>query len=514
MEAERRQGGNAEDPTNSTEQEKLTAGGDSSQCVSLEPSSAQFVRKITAAPVFVIDLDREPEERWNQVIDHFADRLHKLQDYLQTVAVEDFGGKFWGPVVAGLAQTGLSKTYSIPSHLRREMEGIAKRSGKLGFKELVILNLGYECMACCTSIVAQDEYGRPFHLRNLDWDFDLADITFEAHFVKAGKLLFRTTTHAGFVGVFTGMREGNHENNEGFSISINYRKLGPAAYGLVQNVWNLVKGGKSLSFLVREALETRSTYNEALDFVKKTPLVAPSYIIIAGTCENEGALITRNRDKDIEQLELSEEQPYLVQTNTDHWVDHVDGKWAQGDMLLLNSIERRELALSMIANLREQARVGDPNFIDESLNLLFATPVCNVETIYSVIMCPGYRPNSASSPSASKEDGLGSSESLPEEEQSSCQRAMYSSYVHFIMQRDAYPVPAIMERSVVKVTNLDDASAHWEVHLLEQRRQAPKEFYQGLSKEAGHMLQTLLEVQPKQAAKENKPEQEKKKKEG
>ena len=52
------------------------------------------------------------------------------------------------------------------AYLEGELRSISK-SSKIGIGLLLAVQLSYEMCACCTSIVAQDENGIPFHVRSM-----------------------------------------------------------------------------------------------------------------------------------------------------------------------------------------------------------------------------------------------------------------------------------------------------------------------------------------------------------
>ena len=59
----------------------------------------------------------------------------------------------------------------------------------------------------------------------MDWDLPiLRKLTFQAKFKFKNKTLFTGTTWAGYLGILTGMRHPQTKDEEGYSISINYRR--------------------------------------------------------------------------------------------------------------------------------------------------------------------------------------------------------------------------------------------------------------------------------------------------
>jgi len=54
-------------------------------------------------------------------------------------------------------------------------------------------------------------------------------------------------------------------------------------------------GYKEISWIIREALENCDDYDCAYDYLKNTEINALGYIILAGTQDDEGVVISRNR---------------------------------------------------------------------------------------------------------------------------------------------------------------------------------------------------------------------------
>jgi len=96
-----------------------------------------------------------------------------------------------------------------------------------------------------------------------------------------------------------------------FSISVNER----LSYDILGNLIELMTNGNAsvVSFLVREVLETTANYTEALKILSTHPLIADSYIILAGTKSGEGAVITRERNsaRDVWQLDAKNGRWYI-----------------------------------------------------------------------------------------------------------------------------------------------------------------------------------------------------------
>jgi hypothetical protein len=61
------------------------------------------------------------------------------------------------------------------------------------------------------------------------------------------------------------------------------------------NVLSVMTGGWSVGFLVRNALETCTTYEDVVNALSTRRLVAPCYFTVSGPCCGEGCVITRDR---------------------------------------------------------------------------------------------------------------------------------------------------------------------------------------------------------------------------
>mmetsp|Transcript_138201 Transcript_138201/g.440886 ORF Transcript_138201/g.440886 Transcript_138201/m.440886 type:complete len:304 (+) Transcript_138201:64-975(+) len=232
---------------------------------------------------------------------------------------------------------GLTKMGRV--YYGEELQGIANVAG-LSVGKVAIMQVAYEVFAACTSIVVDVDAShldrglsgrRPFHIRTMDWEFEqLRELTIEVDFVRGGHTVFSATTWPGYVGVLTGLRMGVG------SISVNYRRTPRGAQTPVRAVLENMLRGLALawpvSFLIREALDTCTSYPELVDALLRSDLMAPTYIAIAGAEEGQGIVITRNRTfsetGDIErappQLHLQEEGASCRPTWT---IGEVHGWW-------------------------------------------------------------------------------------------------------------------------------------------------------------------------------------------
>jgi hypothetical protein len=238
-------------------------------------------------PRYVVDLDAPASERW----------AHVVKDYVSLLpSVVSMAEDILGTGVVASLTTGLFATAARMGrvHYGEEIQGIAKTTG-VPLGRVVLLQIAYEAFAACTSIVVDGPDGHPLHIRTMDWEMpELQPLTIEVDFVKGGTLVHRATTWAGYVGVLTGLRA------DGFSVSVNYRrtKMGDenGVAGVLQNLKRGLAGHWPVSFLVREVMETETEYQQAVDALRMSELMAPVYLTIAGTRKGEGIVLARDRE--------------------------------------------------------------------------------------------------------------------------------------------------------------------------------------------------------------------------
>ena len=140
-------------------------------------------------------------------------------------------------------------------------------------------------------------------------------ITYEAIYTKGNETLFSTYMFAGVNGVYTGFK------SHAFSISENQRKptSGSDLMGFMTNVAMIFTGYKDISWIIRETLTECNTFDCAYNKLSTDSVIAPGYIILAGTKDYEGVIITRNRFDAAHVDRISEDRWYLLQTNEDHF---------------------------------------------------------------------------------------------------------------------------------------------------------------------------------------------------
>eukprot|EP00026_Physarum_polycephalum_P009777 Phypoly_transcript_09913.p1 GENE.Phypoly_transcript_09913~~Phypoly_transcript_09913.p1 ORF type:complete len:398 (+),score=31.45 Phypoly_transcript_09913:75-1196(+) len=261
--------------------------------------------------------------------------------------------------MAGITHLGLV-------YYGKELKAIAEQSG-IPLGKLVLMQLVYEACACCTSVVVPNADGVPLHIRTMDWEFPfLGPLTVEYHFVKNGERVYSATSWVGYVGILTGMSPG------GYSVSVNFRNTGTSP---LQNLKKAITRGWPIGFLLREVFESTKDYDQAVQWLSTSSLIAPCYFTVCGinTSKTIGTLITRKRGSEENRWTVLEHGP-IVQTNIDHWSNKAEEN-------ILSSIQRRALARRLLNDVdtKNEATLW---------SIMSAPPIFNDITVYATFMCP------------------------------------------------------------------------------------------------------------------------------
>ena len=309
-----------------------------------------------------INLDLPPEDRWKDIAIEYSSDIVNVINTAETQL----------PWLFSKTIKYLAKNYfvNIPEHLGdygKEIIGISKYSN-ISLYDVVLYNIFYEVFSLCTSMVINSE-DTIIHARNMDFGVLmegivplLKNITIHVNFIKNNKVIYRSHSFAGLVGIFTGMKPYK------FSITINQRfAINGGFMGIFE--WFRNKKPHWNSLIVRDLLEGDYDFNSVIKMLSNVDLVAPVYYIIGGTNNNEGALITRERKQSIEPIYLNTSK-YVFQTNHDHWNEpfYFDDRTTHGKKYL-DEYEHN------IYNVEK---------------LLLTKPTLNRITIYGSIMIPKY----------------------------------------------------------------------------------------------------------------------------
>ncbi|XP_073717268.1 N-acylethanolamine-hydrolyzing acid amidase-like [Misgurnus anguillicaudatus] len=304
-------------------------------------------------PVVNISLDVPADQRWAPLKNLYdVDFLKKAAAQVIDSTVPKWVHDAVKPIVRALEKY-------IPQPYAEEIRGMASFYGS-DISDIVLLNFAYEVSTFCTSIVAQDIKGNIYHGRNLDCPHDvLRNLTLDVVFIKNGQVAYRGTTFAGYVGLWTG------QSDKKFTVSGNQRNKGH----WWENVISALFKSSPVSWLVRETLEEAEDFQNAVNRLKKVPIIADVYYIVGGVRPGEGVVITRDRDgsADIWPLDPVNGNWYRVETNFDHWLPSKD--------------DRRDTAMKAL-NATGQDHI-DMNSLYQVLSVY---PVCRNHTVYTTVM--------------------------------------------------------------------------------------------------------------------------------
>ena len=333
------------------------------------------------APQVVVDLDLDPEHRWDDAIEYIID-THGWEYSFGTVL-----SFIYDLVPAPLLTRLEAKFAEIEKDMVKygeEIHGIYNKFEELGYgdqleeSDLVALNCVVELSTFCTSMVAQDSEGNIYHGRNLDFPFPgLQNVTVSASFQRNGVEVYKGVAFLGYVGLLTGMRQGS------FAVSMDMREdpdgltIPDILEGYLRNGFSYHTDGDSIGFTIRDALEESETYPKAIEHLAYTQLVARAYIIVSGTEAGQGAVITRERRgvdnsynrEGIWPIDNDAGAWYRVETNYDHWISPPEDD------------NRIDPANSMLDAIGQEAVDGAQLF-----DVLSTPPILQSYTIYTAIM--------------------------------------------------------------------------------------------------------------------------------
>jgi len=329
-------------------------------------------------PTYVVNLDLPAEQRWVDISKKYSQQISNMVTYIKKFVLE-FSPQL--QKLIDIVDNDLGQfANTLPNGYGDEIKGIANATNiQLG--ELMLYNMFYEIFTLCTSIVGQDQNGKMYHARNLDfglflgWDLTndtwiiselLRPLIINVNYTRNNELLYKSVTFVGYVGLITAVKPGE------FSYSMNERYGIDGGYiGLFEWILNINRDQAFATLLARDIIERDNVdFYEVSALFAKTPLLAPCYYIIAGPNPNEGAVITRDRegDRDIWQLGTNNTW-FLVQTNYDHWKAplFIDDRVTPANTCMQKS--------------------GQEGLSFEGLfNVLSSKPVLNKLTVYSALM--------------------------------------------------------------------------------------------------------------------------------
>jgi hypothetical protein len=275
-------------------------------------------------PAFDIDLDKAPDQRFNEVVGHFNS------------SIQAFYHKFLNNGALKVLLFGLAKKRGPENdELMGEVHGIARETN-LPVYGLHAIQMLYEIQTvmvpiwnitlpwsgpgCAGIIGLNKEDGMVYHARNQDFSPApyMQSLTYTATFKKSGQELFKAQMIAGYALPLTGLKKGSN----GFSMETNTRYLDHHG-GNKEWIHNLLTEKRPLnSWTVRKILEEQPDFESAVKAAKEQPLIATQYLIMSGV--KKGTIIARNPDNVARQLILGQpnyhcRDDYIIVTNFDYW---------------------------------------------------------------------------------------------------------------------------------------------------------------------------------------------------
>ena len=113
---------------------------------------------MSIVPIFDVNLDLPPEERWTHIIQKYKYKFNNILKYIDGML-----GPYIGYIVTSLLEYQSDSVYN-----NREIKAISKESG-IPLGKLIIMQLCYETCACCTSIVINNKK-KHIQYRTKDWE--------------------------------------------------------------------------------------------------------------------------------------------------------------------------------------------------------------------------------------------------------------------------------------------------------------------------------------------------------
>jgi hypothetical protein len=297
-------------------------------------------------PTYTIDLSLPPSERYVKLAIDLAPQMRELTPLFDEVLGFIIPYPWLCRFIKFISSLVLRRVYS--SEETEELRSISKASGvELYF--LIVLNVLLDSLLGCTSggvltkpnkknevqsEASNDVKGktRMMHFRTLDWGMDsLRKVLVILEFVDSNsethrKVIGRSITYAGFVGVLTGVRYVQcpvkyhfllTTSREDLSISLNFRPNHNCST-LALNVHRLAVllgiRPSVVSILRQEFLQPRDSTPLAFESLVKTlsrRRTAPCYLVI---CSGSQTAVI---EKDLVDGEVSTGTDFIIRTNHD-----------------------------------------------------------------------------------------------------------------------------------------------------------------------------------------------------
>jgi hypothetical protein len=316
-------------------------------------------------PTYTIDLEKPEAQRWAEVI--VAERVGAARLFAE--AELEFKR------VPEFVRHAFARLYHLGGGLYRgEIKAWAESLGA-SVGALTLINCAYELSHVrlprpfgCTTGVRMVEGLGPVHVRNLDWPLaGLGDATCLFRF-RRGERSFFVIGVPGQVGVLSGMVSG------AYSVTINWAP--PASNpGL--------RFGPT--FLVRDTLETKDTYEAAVDALQKTPVAASVFFTVCGTEPGQACVIERTpRSALVRPLDhvLAQANHHVGEKFAANNADLDDVKEDEQEFSREGSAARADSLAKALATLSKEAT------LEQAALVLDTEPVRNKFTCQQMVFCP------------------------------------------------------------------------------------------------------------------------------
>lgn len=304
-----------------------------------------------------VDLNNEPEERWRLSAVDTVEAARLVDMY-----VLDLGGYN----IRRDAMELYDACGYVPDEYRTEMRGVAAAIDR-SYLTVLLANAYYDAIKlamgsgfACTAFAVDTPAG-PVHARNLDWwsggeDRILSTGSRIIEFVNGAAGTFSVVGWPGYLGALSAIAPGR------FSITMNAVSSDDA-----------FQMATPVSFVIREILETASTYDEALRRLTSTSLMCDCLILIAGAKAGEMAVVERTPT----QSAVRHAKNGFIAVTNDY---RALGKSAR-EGLIPASCDRFDRVCRLMAGRRDPAPF-------ELLSILSDRDIRMDMTVQQMVMCP------------------------------------------------------------------------------------------------------------------------------
>ncbi|KAF3940916.1 hypothetical protein ABW19_dt0202229 [Dactylella cylindrospora] len=320
---------------------QLDAGSESGNMTVAENTMVAENTPEQRPPVFIVDMDLPPRQRYKAIgIAFKAQLLH-----LTGIWDEIFTGFPYRGFIEFIAPFILRRVFN--SEEQEEIKGLVEATGIPLFL-IVAYNSFLDTFMGCTSGAVRlvkdpngidgldEDRDKMVHFRTLDWGMDeLRAVAIQISYHRGGKIIAQALTYAGFVGTLTGVRKD-------LSISLNFR---PAAdentrtrtilYHKLLVILGLRRSISSQlrSFLLPEPGKEPITLTEIIKTFPSTPS-SISYITL---CDGDQAVLL---EQDIHHANVTTSNTFLAGTNHDARME----RWKASDYKAFTQKQGEETA--------------------------------------------------------------------------------------------------------------------------------------------------------------------------